>query len=547
MSNIDRLNDVFMGPRKANFVPLSPLSFIKRTAKVFGDLPATIYDGKITTWRDLYGRCCQFADALKNDGLQKGQVVSVLAFNTPEMVEMQFSVAMAGGVLNTINTRLDPETIASIFDHAEPAILVVDFELCAVALQALGRATHEPDLIIVIQDQSGELVTELFEGSFNYEDFLNSGDASGHWSLPESEWDAFGLNYTSGTGGKPKGVVIHHRGAYLMAMGTVPAWGVPMHPTYLYTVPMFHCNGWGHAWMNALVAGTMVCLKKIEAGAVFDAITDYRVTHFGGAPVVLSMLVNAPENVKKIFDHSVRVMTAGAPPPPAILEQTEKLGIEVMQVYGLTETYGHVVQCAWSGDWDSLEFSEKAKIKARQGVQFAHTEEVDVVDLITGLAVVSDGQAEGEIVIRSNTMMKGYHKDKEATNKAFDGGYFRSGDVAVRHPDGYIEIKDRLKDVIISGGENISSVEVENLLYRLPGVACAAIVARPDEKWGEVPVAFIELTDATKLSESEVIQFCRENLAGFKTPKHVTFGPIPKTSTGKVQKFRLRQVVGPAA
>ena len=463
------------------------------------------------------------------------------------MVEMQFSVAMAGGVLNTINTRLDPETIAGIFDHAEPAVLVVDSELCTVVVQALSRATHKPGRIIVIQDQSGGPAAELAEGSSGYEDFLKSGDASGHWSLPDSEWDAFGLNYTSGTGGKPKGVVIHHRGAYLMAMGTIPAWGVPMHPTYLYTVPMFHCNGWGHAWMNALVAGTMVCLKKIDAAAVFGAISDYRVTHFGGAPVVLSMLINAPENVKKIFDHSVRVMTAGAPPPPAILEQTEKLGIEVMQVYGLTETYGHVVQCAWNGAWDSLEFSDKTKIKARQGVQFAHTEEVDVVDLITGLSVVSDGQAEGEIIIRSNTMMKGYHKDKEATDKAFDGGYFRSGDVAVRYPDGYIEIKDRLKDVIISGGENISSVEVENLLYRLPGVACAAIVAKPDEKWGEVPVAFIELTDGVELSEIEVIQFCRENLAGFKTPKQVTFGPIPKTSTGKVQKFRLRQTVGPAA
>ena len=314
-----------------------------------------------------------------------------------------------------------------------------------------------------------------------------------------------------------------------------------MHPVYLYTVPLFHCNGWGHAWMNALVAGAVVCMRKVEAGAIFEAINRYRVTHFGGAPVVLSMLVNAPAECRKTFDHKVCVMTAGAPPPPAILEQTEQLGLEVMQVYGLTETYGHIMHCAWNSDWDELEFGDRSKIKARQGVQFTHTEEVAVVDLETGEPVASDGRSEGEIVIRSNTVMKGYHKDHNATQEAFKGGFFRSGDVAVRHPDGYIEIKDRLKDVIISGGENVSSVEVENVLYRLPGVACAAVVARPDEKWGEVPVGFIELSfDAAELDETQVIQFCRENLAGFKTPKQIVFGEIPKTSTGKVQKFMLR-------
>ena len=537
MSYIDRLNPHMADPQAANFVPLSPLSFLKRTAHVFGDRTATIYNGEKRSWRALYSRCCAFADALIKHGVDRGDVVSVLAFNTPEMVELQFSVAMAGGVLNTINTRLDPETIAGIIDHAEPVALVFDVELADMVTDALARSSHSVAHCVVI-NLPGSPQSDL--GS-DFEAFVESGNSESEWSLPPSEWDAFGLNYTSGTGGRPKGVVIHHRGAYLMAMGTVPAWSVPMHPVYLYTVPLFHCNGWGHAWMNALVAGTVVCMRKVEAGAIFEAINRYRVTHFGGAPVVLSMLVNAPAECRKTFDHKVRVMTAGAPPPPAILEQTEQLGLEVMQVYGLTETYGHIMHCAWNSDWDELEFGDRAKIKARQGVQFTHTEEVAVVDLETGEPVASDGRSEGEIVIRSNTVMKGYHKDQNATQEAFKGGFFRSGDVAVRHPDGYVEIKDRLKDVIISGGENVSSVEVENVLYRLPGVVCAAVVARPDEKWGEVPVGFIELSsDAVALDETQVIQFCRENLAGFKTPKQIVFGEIPKTSTGKVQKFMLR-------
>lgn len=540
MPNIDQLNHHFTSPQTANYVPLSPLSFIKRTAQVFADHPATIYNEKTQSWRTLYQRCCAFADALKQHGIAQGDVVSVLAYNTPEMIELQFSVAMAGGVLNTINTRLDAETIEGIIDHAEPIALVFDAELHAVVADALARCSHQPALIIMIE--APEIPrSDCMLDALDFEAFVQSGDPDAHWSLPASEWDAFGLNYTSGTGGRPKGVVIHHRGAYLMAMGTVPAWSVPMHPIYLYTVPLFHCNGWGHAWMNALVAGTMICLKKVEAGAIFDAIARHRVTHFGGAPVVLSLLVNAPVNLQKRFDHAVAVMTAGAPPPPSILEQTEQLGLNVMQVYGLTETYGHIMHCAWNTNWDTLGFSERAEIKARQGVQFTHTEDVEVIDLDSGAPVPADGQSEGEIVIRSNTVMKGYHKDPQATEEAFKDGYFRSGDVAVRHPDGYIEIKDRLKDVIISGGENISSVEVENVLYRLPGVACAAVVAKQDDKWGEVPVAFIELgSDAAPLDESVVIQFCRTHLAGFKTPKQIVFGEIPKTSTGKVQKFMLR-------
>ncbi len=541
MANIDQLNQHMASPTAANFVPLSPLSFIKRTAQVFGDQTATIYNGQQQSWRQIYQRCCAFSDALRRNGVEKGHVVSVLAFNTPEMIELQFSVAMAGGVLNTINTRLDPETIAGILDHAEPNTLVFDVELGDVLVDALSRCTHQPAHLVVIFCPGLDLPDKLTD-VIDYEGLVEMGDPAAAWSLPTSEWDAFGLNYTSGTGGRPKGVVISHRGAYLMAMGTVPAWNVPMHPTYLYTVPLFHCNGWGHAWMNALVAGTIICLKKVEAATIFDVISKYRVTHFGGAPVVLSLLVNAPSEHKKQFDHPVHVMTAGAPPPPAILEQTEQLGLEVMQVYGLTETYGHIMHCAWNPSWDSLGFSERAEIKARQGVQFTHTEEVEVVDLERGDPVPWDGSSEGEIVIRSNTVMKGYHKDPIATEEAFKGGFFRSGDLAVRHPDGYIEIKDRLKDVIISGGENISSVEVENILYRIPGVACAAVVAKVDDKWGEVPVGFVELShDAKPINEAEVIQFCRQHLAGFKTPKQIIFGEIPKTSTGKVQKFVLRR------
>ncbi len=546
MTTVDSINSKFMGPRAANHVPLSPLSFIKRTAAVYGNKPATTYNGKTRTWSEVYARCCLFASAVKKIGVRRGEVISVLAFNTPEMVELQFAVAMAGGVLNTINTRLDKDTIAGIIAHAEPAVIVVDAELTAQLELALTQINRNEKKLIVIPCPEHEASRHHFPEEVLYDDFLESGDPDDSWSLPESEWEAYGLNYTSGTGGTPKGVVIHHRGAYLMAMGTVPAWGVPQHPVYLYTVPMFHCNGWGHAWLNALVAGSIICVKKISAKIIFDAISEYRVTHFGGAPVILGLLINAPAIDQKTFKHSVQVMTAGAPPPPAVLEKVEQLGMEIMQVYGLTETFGHIMHCAWNTDWDDLDFGERATIKARQGVQFTHTEETEVLGLADNQPVPHDGKTQGEIVIRSNTLMKGYHKDEAATEAVFkDDKFFRTGDIAVRHPDGYIEIKDRLKDVIISGGENISSVEVENVLYRLPGVACAAVVAKPSEKWGEVPVAVIELKADTEYSETEIIDHCRRSLAGFKTPKEVIFREIPKTATGKVQKFLLRQELNP--
>ena len=541
--SIDSVNQGFMEPSAANYVPLSPLSFIKRAATVFGQRDAVIYGTRRYSWAELYQRSVRLASALNKAGVQSGEVVTVIAANTPEMVEAQFGVAMSGGVLNTVNTRLDKETIAGILDHSECRVLIVDSAFASTLKDALAMATHQPELIVDILDAQDDDSPDSGIGALDYEAFIAGGAADYDWQMPSDEWQAMCLNYTSGTGGKPKGVVYHHRGAYLMAMGTVPAWGVPLHPVYLYTVPMFHCNGWGHAWMMALLAGTIICIRKVDPALIFDLIHSHRITHFGGAPIVLAMMVNAPEEVQKKPDWPVQVMTAGAPPPASILEKVERLGFNVMQVYGLTETYGHVVHCAWQEEWDALDFTERARIKAQQGVQFTHTEELDVLDQETGLPVPADGETLGEIVIRSNTVMKGYHKNEAATIETMKDGWFRSGDLAVRHETGYVEVKDRLKDIIISGGENISSVEVENILYRYPGVAFAAVVAKPDEKWGEVPCAFLEMKEGEAASEADVIAFCREHLAGFKSPKQVVFQEIPKTSTGKLQKFILRNQI----
>lgn len=522
----------------ANHVPLSPLSFLKRTADIFGARTAVIYGERRYDWREVLDRACRLASALSARGIGRGDTVSVIAANTPELFEAHFGVPMAGAVLNTINTRLEPETIAYILEHGDARVLITDTALAPTVRAALEGLDRDI-LVVDIDDAQGPGGERL--GEIEYEALLAGGDPEYRWTLPVDEWDALTLNYTSGTSGRPKGVVYHHRGSYLMSMGTVAAWNLPLHPTYLYTVPMFHCNGWGHAWTMALMAGTVVCCRAITAEAVFGAVAEHKVTHFGGAPVVLSMLVNATENERRSFDHTVKVMTAGAPPPAAVLEQTRALGFEVMHVYGLTETFGHVTQCLWREEWDDLPFERQAEIQSWQGVAFPMTEEACVVDLEKGTPVPRDGETQGEIAIRGNTVMKGYYKNPAASEEAFAGGWFRSGDAAVWHDNGYIQIRDRLKDVIISGGENVSSVEVENVLYKHPAVAAAAVVAMPSEKWGEVPCAFLELKPGESLGEEEVVLFCRERLAGFKTPKRIIFGELPKTATGKIQKFLLRE------
>ena len=522
----------------ANFVPLTPLSFLRRTADLFPERMAVIHGARRQTWGETFARCRRLASALTRRGIGVGDTVSVIAANTPEMVEAHFGIPMAGAVLNTINVRLDAETVAYILDHGESQLLITDTAFAPMVKKALALLGRELP-VIDIADSEGPGGESL--GALDYEALLAEGDPDFDWQMPADEWQALALNYTSGTSGRPKGVIYHHRGSYLMSMGTVAAWQLPLHPTYLYTVPMFHCNGWGHAWTMTLMAGTIICCRAVTARAIFDAVADHGVTHFGGAPVVLGMLINAPESERRVLDHPVKVMTAGAPPPASVLEKTEALGFEVMQVYGLTETYGHVTQCLWREEWQDLPFERRAEIKSWQGVTLPMNEEVRVVDLDSGETVPRDGQAEGEIVIRGNTVMKGYYRDPEATAQAFRGGWFRSGDVAVWRDNGYLQIRDRLKDVIISGGENISSIEIENVLYRHPAVLAAGVVAQPDEKWGETPCAFVELKQGASVDEAEIIAFCREHLAGYKTPKRVVFGELPKTATGKIQKFELRK------
>ena len=535
--------DTNLEKNAANFIPLSPLSFIERTKDVYPNYSSVIYGDKAYTWLETYHRCLKFASALEKHGIGLGDTVSIIAMNTPELFEAHYSVPMTGAVLNTINTRLEADTIAYILDHADAKVLIVDTQLSPTVKEALQKFKKEI-LVIDIDDPHAKLQEGEGErlGKYTYDEFLEKGDTDYQWKKPDHEWQAITLNYTSGTTGRPKGVVYHHRGAYLMSMGSVIAWNMPNHPIHLSVVPLFHCNGWCYPWTLAVLAGALVCIRYAVAKDIYDLIADHHVTHFSGAPIVLNMVANAPDSEKRKIDHKVNVITAGAPPPSAILEKMESLGFEVLHVYGLTETYGHVVHCAWNRDWDKLSIAEKAEIKARQGVRYPMTEEIDVLDPDTMKAVPRDGRTMGEIMIRGNTIMKGYYKNKEETEKSFENGWFHSGDLAVMHPDGYIQIKDRSKDIIISGGENISSVEVENVLARHPAVSLAAVVAKPDEKWGETPCAFIELNRGHEdTTADELIQYCKENMAGFKRPKFITFGELPKTSTGKIQKFELRK------
>jgi fatty-acyl-CoA synthase len=524
---------------QANYTPLSPITFLERAAAVYPDYTALIYGEQRRSWAEIYRRCRQFASALAALGIDDDDTVAVMLPNVPAMYEAHFAIPMAGAVIHALNFRLDADAIAFQLEHGGARVLLSDREFSATIGAALEKLDQKP-YVIDVDDAAadgGELI-----GDIEYEAFIAGGDPDFAWQPVDDEWRAIALGYTSGTTGNPKGVVTHHRGAYLNAVSNILAWNLQAHPVYLWTLPMFHCNGWCFPWTLAALNGTSVCLRAVRADAVYDAIRQHRVTHLCGAPVVLSLLVNASDAEKAGIEHRVEVMTAAAPPPPAILEAMAKLGFEVTHVYGLTEVYGPAVVCSWHREWEQLPAAEQAGIKARQGVRYPMLEELVVMDPETMLPVPRDGETIGEIMFRGNIVMKGYLKNPAATGKAFAGGYFHSGDLAVCHPDGYIEIKDRAKDIIISGGENISSIEVEQVLYRHPAVLEAAVAAMPDDKWGETPCAFVTLRDdAHEIGESEIIDFCREQIAHFKAPRKVVFGPLPKTSTGKIQKFELRE------
>ena len=523
----------------ANYVPLSPLSFLRRAAEVYPDRPAVIHGKHRQTWRETYLRCRRFASALRRRAVGPGDTVAVIAPNIPAMFEAHFGVPMAGAVINALNTRLDPASIAFMLRHAEAKVLLTDRELSATVGKALRMLEKQP-LVIDIEDE--EAVGGESLGETQYEDFLAGGDPAFAWSGPPDEWDAIALNYTSGTTGNPKGVVLHHRGAYINAVSNVVTWAMPHFPVYLWTLPMFHCNGWCFPWTLALMAGTSVCLRKVEPALIFDLIRTHKVTHFCGAPVVHNLLINAPEQLRAGIDHVVHGMIAGAAPPQAVIEGAERIGVQLTHVYGLTEVYGPAAVCAKHPEWDRMPLARRAELNGRQGVTYPLQEDMIVADPQTLQPVPRDGQTMGEILFRGNITMKGYLNNPKATEEAFRGGWYRTGDLAVIYPDGYVKIKDRSKDIIISGGENISTLEVEDVLYSHPCVLEAAVVARPDEKWGEAPCAFVTLKPgAGPVSAEDLIAWCREHLAHFKVPRTVVFGTLPKTSTGKIQKTVLRE------
>ncbi len=524
----------------ANFVPLTPLTFLERAKDIYPNYEALVYEDRKYTWLDIYKRCTQFASALEKIGITKGDTVSVMACNTPEIFEAHYSVPMTGAVLNTINIRLDSKTVSYILEHSDAKVLIVDRQFHEVVKKALSNIKKEIKIIDIFDKYADQSKLGKI-GDLEYEEFLKTGDTDYVWKRPDDEWQAISLSYTSGTTGNPKGVVYHHRGSYLMATGSAVAWNMPNRLVFLCVVPMFHCNGWCYPWTVPMLNGKTVCLRNIDIKKIFELIENYKVTHFGGAPIVLNMITGASESDRKELKHKVYVLTAGAPPPSIIFKKMKSLGFEVMHVYGLTETYGHITQCAWNDDWNSLDEDRVNEIKARQGVRYPNTEGVSVINPESMKPVPRDGKTMGEIMIKGNVVMKGYYKDKDATDKAMKDGWFHSGDLAVMHPDGYIKIQDRSKDIIISGGENISSIEIENTLAKHPSVSIAAVVAKPDEKWGEVPCAFIEAVKDKSTTEKELIDFCKETLANFKVPKKIEFCELPKTSTGKIQKFELRK------
>lgn len=532
---------------EANFAPISPLSFIERTAEVYPDRLAIVHGDLRQTWAQTYVRTRQLASALRKAGIGKNDTVAVMLPNTPPMVEAHFGVPMAGAVLNALNTRLDPEAIAFMLDHGEAKAVIVDPEFAGTMAKALKLRTRgEPLLVIDVQDALFAGESQPI-GSTTYEAFIAGGDPGFAWQLPGDEWDAIALNYTSGTTGNPKGVVYHHRGAAMNAISNILEWDMPKHAVYLWTLPMFHCNGWCFPWTVAARAGVNVCLRRVEAQTIFDLMRAHGVTHYCGAPIVQGLLVNAPAAMKQGIPAGVKAMVAGAAPPASMIEGMEQMGFDLTHVYGLTEVYGPATVCAKHEAWNELDIGERARLNARQGVRYHLQRDVRVLNPETMQPVPLDGETMGEIMFKGNIAMKGYLKNPKATQEAFAGGWFHSGDLAVQYADGYFKIKDRSKDIIISGGENISSIEVEDVLYRHPDVLAAAVVARPDPKWGETPCAFVELKFGAQTTPEDIVKHCKQHLAGFKVPRYVVFGELPKTSTGKIQKFELRKRAGSAS